>query len=580
MMGGLFKHSSHVSSFALLLFAFAGVLGMAGSLYIGNPIATSDTPHYLLPIHNLIAHRGYTLDDHPEIMFPPGLGMLSYLVYLSVGNVLWSAVVVTSVCYVAIILIAYYICRVLFDRNTAVLTAGLVTFHPFLVRYGLTCVTDVPFTMFLLGAFAIYLRALFSGFTWFRALVLGLSMGMLYLLRPEGFLVAMLAFSSLSVYLLLKRLIGWPARVFGNGVPAGQLPYVVLSVCIFLLASLPYLMFLHAHTGKWVLSTKMAYNIRLAEANVLGVSHKVETPQLWGSTDVSFTSYVRGQGRAMAARIVRNSVTILFYLGYTNFHAIAPFTLLWLAYPLICGRRLLSDSCLSERAIIIASAFLVFFAYAGIYLFFWVEPRFLLPVSVLVLICIGRFTVVVLENLSAYWGKPLVRTGIVMVVALSVVCPLALDLLRSVPRLPYAHYLPLSLWKALEAPSQDCSHLAAAWLRRNHPSLERLTVIGPIGTGVVCFHLGDCQRSLGRHLSISPSMGVQEIVRTAQANAPFALLLHNENNVLNNLYAAELGRIWENPELARDYGLSLVWKSENASCQLYGSVKTDHGMKK
>lgn len=85
-------------------------------------------------------------------------------------------------------------------------------------------------------------------FIWVRSLAIGLLLGGAYLVRPEGLFIAALFF---AVAILLRRY--WPVPLFRS---------TAISAMVLLLCATPYVLYLHCHTGKWALSTKLAINYK------------------------------------------------------------------------------------------------------------------------------------------------------------------------------------------------------------------------------------------------------------------------------------------------------------------------------
>lgn len=128
---------------------------MNGFLMIRNPNVGGDALHYLLPIHNLVAGKGYTYGGSPELFYPPGYGIVSYILFLTVKDIELSGMLASALSSLLIIPTTYYTVRFLFGKQYAVLSSFLVTFCPTLLRYSYVNFSDSIFSLFLLLSFSV-----------------------------------------------------------------------------------------------------------------------------------------------------------------------------------------------------------------------------------------------------------------------------------------------------------------------------------------------------------------------------------------------------------------------------------------
>jgi hypothetical protein len=84
----------------------------------------SDSLRYLIPIHNLFDGKGYTFQGIPQILFPPGLGILAYPFFLVTGDIEYSGMLASLFCYVLIIPTTSYIALRLFGEQCGLVTAS------------------------------------------------------------------------------------------------------------------------------------------------------------------------------------------------------------------------------------------------------------------------------------------------------------------------------------------------------------------------------------------------------------------------------------------------------------------------
>jgi 4-amino-4-deoxy-L-arabinose transferase-like glycosyltransferase len=124
-----------------------------------------------------------------------------------------------------------------------------------------------------------------------RSAAVGLLLGYAYLTRPEGLLIAVVLF---AFSLLLAK--WWP-------VPSRR--SAIVSMAVVLLVSAPYVVYLHAHIGRWAFSNKGNANKAL-----VAVSQGKTWQQIWAldSTDrrIDFGSSIRETPSGLARRVIRN----------------------------------------------------------------------------------------------------------------------------------------------------------------------------------------------------------------------------------------------------------------------------------
>jgi hypothetical protein len=100
------------------------------------------------------------------------------------------------------------------------------------------------------------------------ALFSGLFFALSYLTKPEGFV---------NLLILVSFAIGY--TVFSKKKIKKQIGNIGFMIAIFFLVSLPYILFLHQHTGKWTLSNKTGYVLAAGRASA-GVGGWEE--EYWG----------------------------------------------------------------------------------------------------------------------------------------------------------------------------------------------------------------------------------------------------------------------------------------------------------
>ena len=192
----------HRLNIVIVLISGLVIAGSAMSLIrcYYDPTFNSDALHHLMPIHNLIDGKGYTYRDHVDLIIPPGYGIASYVAFLFVRDIEYSGVVISALSYILLIPLAYITGRFLFGRKVGLLAAWFTTFFPALLALSSSVGSDALSCLCMLLGFYSYLKLLEGTKGPGLAICLGLLLGFGYLIRPENFLIGILAIGTLFVF--------------------------------------------------------------------------------------------------------------------------------------------------------------------------------------------------------------------------------------------------------------------------------------------------------------------------------------------------------------------------------------------
>jgi hypothetical protein len=137
----------------------------------------------------------------------------------------------------------YYLVKEAVGEKEAVLAGLFYSLHPYLVRYSGMLLSEATYWGLLTLSIYLFWIGL-KGRKTFELLASGAFLGMAYLTRPEGL-------GYLIVFLIWVAIYGGiPGRWFRKIVWVGGL------VVIFLLFFLPYVLYIHQETGRWLISKK------------------------------------------------------------------------------------------------------------------------------------------------------------------------------------------------------------------------------------------------------------------------------------------------------------------------------------
>jgi hypothetical protein len=228
----------------------AVLAGLALRLAIG---ATDDAPStdevaYLGSGLSLVEGTGFARGGHPELHFPPLIPALLGATGQVVADPHTGAVILTWLTGTVLIVPLARLGRRLGGDRASVAVAWVAALAPGLATTPAArgAGSESEYTLMVLAATALVVEAAHCGPDRRGAPVAaagaGLCLGLAYLARPEGLLLAVPLGLGLVLALRPDR------RAVGRALAAFALP---LAVCI-----VPYAAYLHGHTGRWELTAK------------------------------------------------------------------------------------------------------------------------------------------------------------------------------------------------------------------------------------------------------------------------------------------------------------------------------------
>ena len=239
----------------LLLVAAAIVLRLAVSLYVPRVIKW-DEPVYLLLGYNLLAGNGFTYTGHPELHFTPLYPAVAGIFHLLTGDYEKASNLAYALFGGLLLVPVFVIAQKIYGVKTAwlatVLTAVFPALNVSVLFWG--TLTEPLYLFLLYGALAFLLLGLeHDSLRMFPAA--GTLLGLAYLTRPEAVVYVGVFFVFVCMWLLkaIKRARTWYALA------SFILPFVLMAV--------PYIGYLHVHTGQWMISGKVAYVWQEASAS-------------------------------------------------------------------------------------------------------------------------------------------------------------------------------------------------------------------------------------------------------------------------------------------------------------------------
>ena len=216
-----------------------------------------DEPDYLTLARNLATGRGFLVAGHPELHYAPLFPLVASLFYRLLGNLKAASDAVYVLAGAALIVPFFALARRLFGGRVALAASLLLALCPALNASVLYWGTMTE---------PLYLLCVFAGLwlTWVAAesgrvgpaIAAGAGFALAYLTRPEGSFYAALGVLALAVGVVARR----QARSGKAWLALGG--YLLAA----LLVAMPYLVYIHAQTGRWMVSGKLGVTYDIGRA--------------------------------------------------------------------------------------------------------------------------------------------------------------------------------------------------------------------------------------------------------------------------------------------------------------------------
>ncbi len=246
---GTSQHERAITRRILIAAFLVAVVVRAIAAWYSGPAQVQEI-RYITIARGLVSGLGYTgLDNRfPDIIQPPLFPLLLAASQLLPFNALALARGVSLLMGALLVFPGAFIARRLFSEPTARRTAWLIAVYPLLAHISCAAITESTFTLLVVTAFLCLCRGLDG--PWkpesLRWLILnGLLLGLSFLTRPEG--LTYLAAGGLLIVVCGLRQRRAVIQIAGAA---------LLPLCAFAAAAIPYLFWVHAMTGQWLLAPK------------------------------------------------------------------------------------------------------------------------------------------------------------------------------------------------------------------------------------------------------------------------------------------------------------------------------------
>ncbi len=237
------KHSHLIILLAILILAFFSRF----YFFLQEGFVTTDGIQYLLSGKNLVETGKYEIFGSPQLIFPPGYSLAVGIADIFFSNLVFSARFVSFIAGFLSIYLFYLIGKELHNKKTGLIVSFFAaTLHLFILISQETW-SESLHILFVLTTIYLYLK-LIKNYKISSAILLGLSIGMTYLIRPEGIIFLLLAITFLFQR---SRNLKFKKAFVGS---------LIIIITFFIVAA-PYLYFLYQNTGKLCLTAKAKPNL-------------------------------------------------------------------------------------------------------------------------------------------------------------------------------------------------------------------------------------------------------------------------------------------------------------------------------
>jgi 4-amino-4-deoxy-L-arabinose transferase-like glycosyltransferase len=239
--------------FILIAIMLVGII--VRIIKFGDPAVGTDVAAFSRLGKNLVESGVYSFGENYNmgVFFPPGYPLFIAIINLVVNDLFFSAKLVSLISSIITIPVFYLIGREFYDKEAGLFAAFAYAAHPLSIILGVYGNSDALF--FCLFFLAIYMfMILLKKDSLLFYLLIGVVTGLATNTRPEGMFICMLPF--LHWFGLFGRK---PSTVMRH------LAGTIIMLSFFIIAILPYMVYVGNYTGKFALSGKNNIAVLLAE---------------------------------------------------------------------------------------------------------------------------------------------------------------------------------------------------------------------------------------------------------------------------------------------------------------------------
>ena len=495
----------------------------------------------------------------------PGYGLVSYILYLLVGDVEVAGMAVSLLSYLFLITLSYFAISCLLGKDAAFFASLFIITWPIFFPYSYCNYTESLYITLIFASFVIFDFTVKAGSTTMKGILLGVTLGMAYLVRVEGAVVAALLVCLLGCLALWHRFAVLGGKL--SGIRSIHIAHVMIAVSIVLGFVAAVSGMIYAESGEWAISPKMLARRSLGTSPVTEIN--LDQAKNGSSAKVSSkrqAAYSQAFGRISWKRSAENVQNIMEKTVRLTWHALVPVFCLWLLFPIIGKKPLweVRDSGNSQGVILVGCVLLLMPLL--IYVVFWVQVRYLMHYLLFFLVLMGVLTARLLQHMPRRLVGRNLGIGKFLVAGVAVIAAMGYgwDVWWVAKR--FSWHRPRTLYHAVhDRHAHLGSRLAGLWIAKQTKN-EKKPAIATTGKGAVTlFYANGKEWPEGKYWGLSKDTDPADIATVMKQYGLQYLVMdaHYRHTVPGLL------EIWEKPEKAKYFGLKLAYRDENGFCQVY-----------
>lgn len=387
-----------------------------------------DGSEYARLAENLLKGNGYIgLDGAPHLGLSPLYPIMIAGLALIINNIELSGRIISLILGTATLFPVYLLVKRVFNQKTALLSILITAVYPPMVLSSRAVLSEASYTfMFMWGMYFMYRIFEEPKIKW--AALLGLTLSLAFLIRPEAYLFLGLAVCIIIILAAMKRITVKKTAI-----------YIIIIALIYVACALPHALFIHRQTGHFSLEGKssvgLLYIVNVGKGQsyhqiMYGLNSNLEPYGLlinkgWTiSEKISLWKIIKENPRSLIRCWARNFVQMRKYVFNRVFKMIT-----WVV--IIIGLIL---SVRNRRELLGLLYFLIpCFLIFGIYVSYQHQFRFYIPSAPLVLIALSFSICKISDRLPKILkiGKNGFASGLVMVILTTAVLLLSFPIYKN-----------------------------------------------------------------------------------------------------------------------------------------------------
>ena len=190
--------------------------------------------------------------------YHPLYSLIMAVLYKVVPNMELSGTIISVLFGALTVIVFYLIGKNIFDRKISFVSAIILAFHPYAVRFSADIISDSTYFFFFISALGLGYFAITNRKLFLFALT-GICSALAYLTRPEGIGIIIIVAFWCTLKDCVKIKVLWKEKLVS----------LLILVVSFLAFSMPYFVFIKKETGSWSLTKKKNISDLAGLGNVL-----------------------------------------------------------------------------------------------------------------------------------------------------------------------------------------------------------------------------------------------------------------------------------------------------------------------